>query len=216
VGFTVLVEEENEPPVVRIILPEGGNVSLDNDFLIVEWVANDVNGDPISVTVEVLNGSVVLATVTDLSSGPRNVTLNASEHSFPRDTDLVVRVTARELWTDELFVTTTLSSSFLIPAPEPEPDPDPDPDPKPPPEPELAVEEAESRIWLYAVLALIIALVVGGILFFALRGTGSVDMAVGHAPMVPIAMTTCPQCGGGVDYNNAFKRPYCQHCDRYY
>jgi hypothetical protein len=235
----ITVLEENQKPVVTIIKPSGGTVTLDGHLLHIEWQASDPNGDQLAFTVEVYKGMAWLARLANLPHGTTSHTFNDTSFNFPRETDLEVRVTARETGTEDRYTVTATSNTFQIV--------------DKPGDGNGGGDEDDNIGLTYGIIGIIIIIVI--ILAVAMASRGGVGPAEDELPWddedEPVAKKTstskrgamaagasavatkpkaaaaaakdpkgrlldCPTCGAPLDYDNDFARPYCWDCDKYF
>ena len=211
--LTVTVVQRNRPPAVRVTLPVAGDHELVNGTLVVAWDASDPDGDELELSIEVLNGTAVVARASVGPGANRTVLGDATFH-LPRNVTLTVRVTASERSTAEHLNATAASAAFRVVDPVAPPPPPPPPDD----DPEVGVVTISGTAppWgLIALALLLVAGAAGGVLLVLSRSSA------GAPPQPPAAWPrpaagTCPTCGGAIGRDNPFGRPYCPRCDRYY
>ncbi len=213
--LTFTVVQRNRPPAVRSTLPVAGGQELENGTLLVAWEASDPDGDELEYAIEVMDGAAVVARASAAPGANRTALLDSLLH-IPRNVTLTVRVRATERSTFERLNATASSAAFRIvdPAPPPPPPPPPPPDD----EPDVVTETSAvtSRWSLIALAALVVAGVVGGVILVVSRSSAGAPMQPPAAVWPQSAVGTCPACGSPIGTDNAFGRPYCPRCDRYY
>ena len=172
----VKVLPPNQAPVVTLLRPLAGTVSLVNERLVVEWTASDANGDSMRFTVEIYKDKALLTRMANLPSNTRNITFNDSTTYFPRNMMIELVLTAREYGTEDQLSTTVRSGAFSII----------DSATHPPQQ----QDEKSNKGLLIGLLLLLVVIVIIGYLAAGRRGGGSKDApppapaetAVGPAP----------------------------------
>ncbi len=214
-SFTVLVIEQNLPPVVEIRLPSSTELNL-SETLHVEWTVNDPNGDDLTFTVSIFNGSALISDKVGIDGQARSMDFLLERPVVFDGMELTIIVAAFEVGTADLLNDTDTGGPYVVvgvgPREDPPPEPEPDDD-----------EETVSSISVLTIALIMFAIIVALTVTLVLWGR----LAAGNSPMIPPTEpltsgpgqaslpTSCPDCGDPLSSDNAFGRPYCPSCDKY-
>jgi hypothetical protein len=196
---------ENQPPTVSITRPTGGLIDLqDGHLIVVEWTANDPDGDELTFDVVLMNNDTEVMGNLALPNITRSVSFVIDPEEYDRAL-LSVVITAREASTFELLETEVISNGFWYESDWSDPDPDPD---------GISVESTGLPWGLIAIVVAVIiiaAVVILLVIVIPRQGTSPYSPYIGSPPSGMI----CPDCDGPIFTNNAFGQPYCSKCDKF-